>query len=69
VMKLWARRHRNLLSTYTQVACRLHAVLCALVAGGVLDEIYAKKYRCCWPMSNRTARWPPPESSGRPAQR
>jgi transposase len=43
VMKLWARRHRNLSSTRTQVACRLHAVLCELVAGGVPDEIYASK--------------------------
>src|SRR3954453_13073052 len=43
VMKLWARRHRNLSSTRTQVACRLHAVLCDLVAGGVPDEIYAGK--------------------------
>ncbi|MFN2625287.1 MAG: transposase, partial [Mycobacteriales bacterium] len=43
VMKLWARRHRNLSSTRTQVACRLHAVLCELVAGGVPDEIYAEK--------------------------
>ncbi len=43
VMKLWARRHRNLSSTRTQVACRLHAVLCDLIAGGVRDEIYAEK--------------------------
>jgi transposase len=43
VMKLWARRHRNLSSTRTQVVCRLHAVLCDLVAGGVPDEIYAEK--------------------------
>ena len=43
VMKLWSRRHRNLSSTRTQVACRLHAVLCELVAGGVPDEIYASK--------------------------
>jgi transposase len=43
VMKLWARRHQNLSSTRTQVACRLHAVLCELVAGGVPDEIYAEK--------------------------
>jgi transposase len=43
VMKLWARRHRNLSSTRTQIACRLHAVLCDLVAGGVPDEIYAGK--------------------------
>src|SRR3954466_9637870 len=43
VMKLWARRRRNLSSSRTQVACRLHAVLCDLVAGGVPDEIYAAK--------------------------
>ena len=43
VMKLWAKRHRNLTSTRTQIACRLHAVLCELVAGGVPDEIYAEK--------------------------
>ena len=43
VMKLWARRHKNLSSTRTQIACRLHAVLCDLVAGGVPDEIYAEK--------------------------
>src|ERR671914_547704 len=43
VMKLFARRHRNLSSSRTQVACRLHAVLCDLVAGGVPDEIYAEK--------------------------
>jgi transposase len=43
VMKLWARRHQNLSSTRTQIACRLHAVLCDLVAGGVPDEIYAQK--------------------------
>ena len=42
-MKLWARRHRNLSSTRTLVACRLHAVLCDLVAGGVPDEISAGK--------------------------
>ena len=43
VMKLWSRRHRNLSSSRTQIACRLHAVLCDLVAGGVPDEIYAEK--------------------------
>ena len=43
VMKLWSRRHRNLSSARTQIACRLHAVLCELVAGGVPDQIYAEK--------------------------
>jgi hypothetical protein len=35
--------YRNLSITRTQIACRLHAVLCDLVAGGVPDEIYAEK--------------------------
>ena len=43
VMRLWSRRHRNLSSARTQVVCRLHAVLCELVAGGVPDRIYAEK--------------------------
>lgn len=43
VMRLWARRHQQLSSSRTQVACRLHAVLCELVAGGVPDEIYVSK--------------------------
>ena len=45
LMKLWARRHQQLSSGRTQIACRLHAVLCELVAGGVPDEIYASKAR------------------------
>src|ERR1019366_7783541 len=34
VMKLWARRHRELSRTRNRIACRLHAVLCELVPGG-----------------------------------
>jgi transposase len=43
VMKLWAKRHRDLSQERNRVACRLHAVLCELVAGGVPDEIQAEK--------------------------
>jgi transposase len=43
VLKLWARHHRDLSHERNRVACRLHAVLCELVAGGVPDEIYAEK--------------------------
>jgi transposase len=35
VLKMWAKRHRDLGRTRTQVVCRLHAVLCDLVPGGV----------------------------------
>ena len=39
VMKMWAKRHRDLARQHTRVACRLHAVLCDLVAGGIAGEI------------------------------
>jgi transposase len=41
VLKVWAKRHRDLSRARNQVACRLHAVLCELVPGGVPDEITA----------------------------
>ena len=41
VLKIWAKRHRDLSRTRNQVACRLHAALCELVPGGVSKEIYA----------------------------
>jgi len=41
VLKVWAKRHRDLSRAYNQVACRLHAVLCELVPGGVPEQITA----------------------------
>jgi transposase len=41
VLKLWSKRYRDLGRTRTQVACRLHQVLCDLVPGGVPGEITA----------------------------
>ena len=41
VLKVWAKRHRDLSRARNQVACRLHAVLCELVAGGFTKEISA----------------------------
>jgi transposase len=41
VMKLWARRHRDLSRTRNRIACRLHAVLCELIPGGFGKEITA----------------------------
>jgi transposase len=37
-MKLWAKRHRDLGRTRTQLVCRLHAVLCELVPGGGISK-------------------------------
>jgi transposase len=39
VMKLWARRYRDLGASWTQTVCRLHAVLCDLVPGGFARRI------------------------------
>src|SRR5262245_30543310 len=41
VLKVWAKRHRDLGRARTQVVCRLHAVLCELVPGGVSKRISA----------------------------
>jgi transposase len=41
VLKVWPERHRDLGSARTQVVCRLHAVLCELVPGGVPKKIIA----------------------------
>jgi transposase len=41
VMRLWAKRHRNLGSARTQLVCGLHAVLYELVPGGVSGRLYA----------------------------
>jgi transposase len=41
VLKIWAKRHRDLARSRNQACCRLHAVLCDLVPGGVRKEISA----------------------------
>jgi transposase len=41
-MKLWTKRHRELSAARTRSVCRLHAVLCDLVPGGVRKRISAK---------------------------
>src|SRR5215475_2831338 len=41
VLKVWAKRHRDLGRTRTQVACRLHAAGCELIPGGVSKRLTA----------------------------
>ena len=41
VLKVWSKRYRDLGRARTQVACRLHQVLCELVPRGVSEEITA----------------------------
>jgi transposase len=41
VLKIRAKRHRDLARLRCQTACRLHAVLCEMIPGGVSKEISA----------------------------
>jgi transposase len=41
IMKLWTKRHRELSAARTRAVCRLHAVLCELIPGGVRKRISA----------------------------
>jgi transposase len=41
VLKVWAKRHRDLARARNQLTCRLHAVLCELRPGGYSKEISA----------------------------
>ena len=41
VLKVWSKRHRDLSRSRNQVVCRLHAVLCDLLPGGVSKAIRA----------------------------
>jgi transposase len=39
VLKVWSKRYRDLGRSRTQTACRLHAVLCELIPGGVSKRL------------------------------
>jgi transposase len=41
ILKVWSKRYQDLGRARTQVACRLHQVLCELIPGGVPGEITA----------------------------
>ena len=41
VLKVWSKRYQDLGRARTQVACRLHQVMCELIPGGVPGEITA----------------------------
>jgi transposase len=41
VLKIWAKRYRDLSRARNQVVCRMHAVLCQLIPGGVSKRITA----------------------------
>jgi transposase len=39
ILRLLSRRHTQLAQTYNKAACRLHALVCDLVAGGISKEV------------------------------
>jgi transposase len=43
VLRLLARRHHQLIAARTRAICRLHAVLCELVEGGLSKNLSAKR--------------------------
>jgi transposase len=43
VLKVWSKRYKDLGRSRTQVACRLHAVLCELIPGGASKQITARQ--------------------------
>jgi transposase len=45
VLKVWSKRYKDLGRSRTQVACRLHAVLCELIPGGASKQITARQAR------------------------
>ena len=55
VLKVWAKRHRDLSRSRNQVVCRLHAVLCELIPGGVSKQIHAAAAACILEQTSRPA--------------
>ena len=43
IMRLLARRHHQLIAARTRAICRLHAVLCEIVEGGLSKNLSAKR--------------------------
>jgi hypothetical protein len=67
VLKVWSKRHEDLGRARTQVACRLHQVLCELVPGGFGKPITAGRLHRSWHRSHRRARWRRPAGSSPPS--
>jgi transposase len=43
ILRVWSRRHRQLSRLRSQAACRLHATLCEIIAGGAGKDISAAR--------------------------
>jgi hypothetical protein len=58
VLKVWAKRHRDLSRSRNQVVCRMHAVLCQLIPAGSASGS---------PQGTPPGSWRQPSRSARPA--
>src|SRR6516225_8645980 len=71
VLRVWSKRHRDLARARTQVACRLHAVLCELLLGSITAGDAVAAARCALAASSpkicaaSTRRCAPPRTSSR----
>jgi transposase len=67
VLKVWSKRYRDLGRARTQVACRLHQVLCELIPGGVPGEITAGQAERILAAITQRGRWRRPAGSSPPS--
>ena len=67
VLKIWAKRHRDLSRTRNQVACRLHAALCELVPAGSARRYTQLTPLRSWRTLSRAAPWRRPAPSWQPS--
>jgi transposase len=67
VLKLWSKRYQDLGRGRTQVACRLHQVLCELIPGGVPGEITAGQAARILASITPAGRWRRPAASSPPS--
>src|SRR5215469_10638523 len=67
VLKIWSKRYQDLGRARTQVACRLHQVLCELIPGGVPKQITAGQAGASWKRSPRPTRCRRPAGSSPPS--
>ena len=67
VLKVWSKRYRDLGRARTQVACRLHQVLCELIPGASPGRSPQARRSESWHRSPQRRRWRPPAGSSPPS--
>jgi transposase len=63
VLKAWSKRYKDLDQARTQVACRLHQVLCELIPGGLPRRSLQARPRGSWDRSRQRASSTRPNAS------